>query len=437
MTAPTEHHELPSDSTTRHPPQSWRVLLTLYGITSMVEAIGISQIFAFLPQYLRSMGVPQAQVGPTDGILSSLVFVLGLPLVPLWGVWADKYSRKAVIIRSAIVEAVVFGGVGLSRAPWQLALTLLLVGFQLGNTGVMLSALRDVSPHRRLGTVIALFGATSPVGFAIGPAVGAFMIDGLHLPISAVYFLSALLSLGVALMLAIGSREVRPERVPTGSVGALAFGAMRGVLTDPAIRNLFVVFGLALFARQIANPFLPLAVDKVNAGRPDLATAIALVVGVAALVGALLSPIAGTIGDRIGFRPVLLSALFVTAVSFAVLPLMPSIPAMALVAVVYAAATAAVSTMVFGLVSLEVAAERRSTTLNLVYLPLYIVGIVGPAIGAVVVGIGLEAVFVLAALLVGASGVVVLRHRPGGDGLAAIEAGRDAAGAEMRVPPLG
>ena len=36
------------------------------------------------------------------------IFVVGMPLVPLWGVWADKYSRKAVIVRSALVEAVVF-----------------------------------------------------------------------------------------------------------------------------------------------------------------------------------------------------------------------------------------------------------------------------------------------------------------------------------------
>ena len=72
-----------------------------------------------------------------------------MPLVPLWGVWADKYSRKAVIIRSALVEAVVFAAVALSREPWQLALSMLLIGFQLGNTGVMLAAIRDVRAARR------------------------------------------------------------------------------------------------------------------------------------------------------------------------------------------------------------------------------------------------------------------------------------------------
>ena len=72
------------------------------------------------------------------GLFGALIFVVGMPLVPLWGVWADKYSRKAVVIRSALVEAVVFAAVALSREPWQLALSMLLVGFQLGNTGVML-----------------------------------------------------------------------------------------------------------------------------------------------------------------------------------------------------------------------------------------------------------------------------------------------------------
>ena len=134
-----------------------------------------------------------------------------MPLVPLWGVWADKYSRKAVIVRSCLVEAVVFACVALSREPWQLALSLLLIGFQLGNTGVMLAGIRDVVPARRLGTTIAIFGACGPIGFAIGPFLGGFvLVDGLGWSLSPVFLLSALLSLGTGALVAFGSREVRP-----------------------------------------------------------------------------------------------------------------------------------------------------------------------------------------------------------------------------------
>src|SRR4249919_1649668 len=131
--------------------QDWRILLAILAITSCVEGIGVSQIFAFMPSLLKSMGVPEAERLQFVGIFGALIFVVGMPLVPLWGVWADKYSRKVVIVRSALVEAVVFACVALSREPWQLALSMLLIGFQLGNTGVMLAGIRDVAPVRRIG----------------------------------------------------------------------------------------------------------------------------------------------------------------------------------------------------------------------------------------------------------------------------------------------
>ncbi len=157
----------------------WRRIVVVFWITSMVEGLGVSQVFSFLAPYLHEMGVPDAQRVPFVGLFSALIFVVGMPLVPLWGVWADKYSRKVVIARSAIVEAVVFGCVALSREPWQLALSLLLIGFQLGNTGVMLGGIRDVVPRARIGTMIGLFGAAGPIGFAVGPVLGGWLVDGL------------------------------------------------------------------------------------------------------------------------------------------------------------------------------------------------------------------------------------------------------------------
>ena len=87
----------------------------------MVEGLGVSQIFALLPSYLREMGVAESDRLAFIGIFSALIFVVGMPLVPLWGAWADKYSRKVVIVRSALVEAVVFAAVALAREPWQVA----------------------------------------------------------------------------------------------------------------------------------------------------------------------------------------------------------------------------------------------------------------------------------------------------------------------------
>jgi DHA1 family multidrug resistance protein-like MFS transporter len=378
--------------------QDWRILVAVFAVTAMVESLGVSQIFALLPTYLRQMGVPDADRPAFIGIFSALIFVVGMPLVPLWGAWADKYSRKIVIVRSALVEAVVFLGVALAREPWQVALAMLLIGFQLGNTGIMLAGIRDVTPRIRLGTTIALFGAASAVGFAVGPALAGILIDGFGWELSPVFALSALLSVGTALLVTFGSREVRPEVVPTGRIVDLAFSSLRGVLTDAATRRIFLIFGISFVAIQMSRPYIPLLVEGINGLGPGLASAIALVMGTAALVGALVSPLGGFIGDRIGFRPVLITALSGAAVVLFLMPLVGSLGALALLAVGLGAATATVSSMIFGLLATELPAERRSAALNLVYLPLYAAGIIGPAAGAVVASIsGVHGLFVVGA----------------------------------------
>jgi MFS family permease len=395
-------------------PQGWRSLLIAYGITSTIESLGVSQIFAYLPLRLREVGLPDADIPAFTGIFTSLIFVFGILLVPFWGVWADKYSRRAVIVRSAVVEAVVFAGVAIAQEPWQLAAALLLTGLQLGNTGVMLAALRDVTPHGRIGTMSALFGATSPIGFAIGPVIAGLMIDGLGLTLADVFWVSAALSAGIVAVLLVGTREVRPEVVPAGRVIALARDAILGVLRDPAIRRLFVIFGVAILANQMYRPFLPILVEDIFGSGLGLASAIALVAGTAALVGAFVSPVSGPIGDRIGFRPVLAASLIGGGIAVALMPIAPAVGWLALLAAVYAAFQAAVQAMMFGLIATEAAPERRSATLNLVLLPLYVAGIIGPSLGALVAaGIGVDGVFPAAGavFLVGGLGIAGLLGR--------------------------
>lgn len=348
------------------PTQDWRVLVAVFWITSMVEGLGVSQIFALLPTYLREMNVPETDRLAFVGLFTSLIFVVGAPLVPLWGAWADKYSRKVVIVRSALVEAVVFAGIALSREPWQLAVSMLLIGLQLGNTGVMLAGIRDITPRARLGTTIALFGASGPIGFAVGPALGGILIDGFGWSLPWVFAFSSLLSVGTALLVAIGSREIRPEVVPSGRVVDLAFGALRGVLVDSTVRRIFLIFGVSYLATQMSRPYLPVLVEHVAGSGPGLASAIALVMGTAALVGGVVSPLGGVIGDRIGFRPVLVAALGGAGVAVLLMPIVPSVAGLALLSLVLGASTATVSAMVFGLLATEIPAGRRSATLNLV-----------------------------------------------------------------------
>ena len=385
------HAEEAVTASTR-PASGWITLLVLFGIASTVEAFTVSHVFRFMPLYLATVQVPPAEVPAWTGYLNAAFFLFGLPLVPFWGVWAERYGRVPIIARSAFVEMVVFAVLWFAQNRWEAAFGLLLVGFQLGNTGVMLTALRAVTPQGRVGLAISLFGVSPSLGFALGPSVGGWLVDHSVLNLHTLFALDAAMSLAAGVLLLAFAREGSRPPAPSGSTVSLAVGALRMALTGRVTLIVFGVFGLAYFAQQIANPFLPLLVIRLIGGTAGAAGQIGIVFGASALLGALLSPLAGAAGDRYGFRPLLAGACVLAGASLAGLALAPNLVWLTVGAVALGAATATAISMVFALLATAVPVERRATTLNLVLLPIYFSSVMGAVVGAVLVRKGLNTV---------------------------------------------
>jgi MFS family permease len=383
-------HEAVAASTRRA--SGWITLLVLFGIASTVEAFTVSHVFRFMPLYLATVQVPPSEVPAWTGYLNAAFFLFGLPLVPFWGVWAERYGRIPIIARSAFVEMVVFAVLWFAQNRWETAFGLLLVGFQLGNTGVMLTALRAVTPQGRVGLGISLFGVTPSLGFALGPTVGGWLVDHSILNLHSLFALDAAMSLAAGALLLAFAREGPRPKAPSGSATSLALAALRMALTGRVTLIVFGVFGLAYFAQQIANPFLPLLVIRLIGGTAGAAGQIGIVFGASALLGALLSPLAGAAGDRYGFRPLLAGACVLAAASLAGLAIAPNLVWLTVGAVALGAATATAISMVFALLATAVPEERRATTLNLVLLPIYFSSVAGSLVGAVLVREGLNTV---------------------------------------------
>src|SRR3977135_3675831 len=189
----------------------WVALLVLFGITSTIEAFTVSPVFRFMPLYLATVHVPPAEGRAWTGYLNAAFFLFGLPLVPFCGGWAAGYGPIPLLADSAFVEMVVFAVLWLAQDRWQAAFGLLLVGFQLGNTGVMLTALRAVTPKGRVGFAISLFGVTPSLGFALGPVTGGWLVDHSILNLHTLFAVDAAMSLMAgAILLAFAREGTRP-----------------------------------------------------------------------------------------------------------------------------------------------------------------------------------------------------------------------------------
>ena len=185
---------------------------------------------SFLPLLVRDLGVAADDVVTTVGLLTTVSLLAGLPLVPFWGAWADRYSRKIIIVRSAVVEALLFVFLAFVTDVRQLLLVVPLVGLVLGNTGVMLAEITDRAPRIRLGLAISIVGVTGPLGLAVGPAFGGPIVD--HYGLQTLFLVDAAITGLVVLALVVGYHEAADRVRSVLPVMTLVRRSLIAVLRD-------------------------------------------------------------------------------------------------------------------------------------------------------------------------------------------------------------
>jgi len=361
----------------------WPRLAVLFAATGFVESMAFSHYLTFLPLLVRDLGVAEQDVAGMVGLLSSAALLAGLPLVPFWGAWADRYSRKAVIVRSAVVEALLFLLLAFVRDVSQLFLLVPLVGLVLGNTGVMLAELSDRVPRARLGLAISVVGASGPLGVSVGPALGGPVVD--QAGVQTLFLADALLSgvAVVALMLAYHERPDRP-RSPF-PVLTLVRRSLVAVVRTPIARTVFLAYFLVLLGQRVVVPFLALYVELLG-GPSVLASTVGLVAGVNGLAAASGSAAAGALADRVGFRPVLLGAIVLATTSALAGAALDTLPPFVVDYALLGVGVATASAMLFAFLATGLPADVRSSVLNLSLLPMYLSGIVGSLLAVELLG---------------------------------------------------
>jgi MFS transporter, DHA1 family, multidrug resistance protein len=386
------------ESSRRH--DHWVRLTLLFAATGFVESMSFGHYLTFLPLLVKDLGVASSSVPETVGFLATVSLLAGLPLVPFWGAWADRYSRKIIIVRSAVVEALLFVLLAFVSDVRQLFLLVPLVGLVLGNTGVMLAEITDRAPRERLGLAISVVGAAGPLGLAVGPLIGGPIVDQHGL--QTLFLLDAAITGCIVAALVVGYHEAADRVRSLLPVLTLVRRSLIAVLRTPLAQGVFVTYFFVLLGQRLVTPFLALYVEAIN-GPVLLASTVGLVAGVYGLAATIGSPLAGALADRVGFGRVLLGSIALASMaSFAAAALHSLLPFAvdyALLGVGFATAGA----MLFATLATGLPADIRSAVLNLALVPAYLSGIVGSLLAVQVVQRSegdLRVLWVMAGLLV-------------------------------------
>ena len=395
-------------TTSKSTATGWAVIAVLFAATTCVESMSWTQLAAYTPLYLRELQVPAAQVPGWIAAMSSLGWILALPLAPFWGVFADRYSRKLIIVRSAVLEAAIFAGWALSTSPWMALVFRCLSGFILGNTGVMLAVQASTTPRQRLALAVGIVAAGSPAGRAVGPILGALLVHVVD--IRGMLLFDAALSAVMAVLLTVVMREGDHSRPEDLRVLSLLRGAVAEIASKPLVWRLFLATAVTQIGLWTILPYVPIYIARLAPN--DTVTAVGVVLSAVGLGQACASPLWGFVMQRFGHVSVLNltsvgAALALTAVGFS-----HTLPVFAIALFANGIFSAAILTASMAVMAGTVSPERRGAVLGQILFPFYFGGVIGPVVGAAAFGAGQPVGFGIAAVLSLAPLIVLLTLRP-------------------------
>lgn len=363
-------------------PSGWRRMLTLFTLASFIEVIAYGQLAAFTPLHLPTIGVAHEDVPIAVGLITAGANVLGLVFLPFWGVFADRFGRKPLILRSFVATGGGLAIAAFARDVWMFTFARGLTALNLGNSGLMMTTLHESTPAARLGFAFGVVNGAGPLGAFIGPLLGGPLVD--RYGFNVVLGIDAILLTLVVAGLTFGYRDAFVPATAHPPVLRSAFDGLALIWRSPRLRALFPAL-LVLFAGWLLTfAYVPIVVQRIH-GDGGLGTAVGIALGASGLVTLAASPAIGAVADRLGHWRV----LYVATVIDGVLWLLPWIARDYRPFVIAFAIASGLGSGVFSL-SFNVLASAttdatRARVMTFAYLPLNLGFIVGPAIGAFLV----------------------------------------------------
>jgi len=248
-------------------------------------------------------------------------------LGPLFGAFADRWSRRACAIFADVLRAVAFLGLVLVDGFVATFVLALFAGVGTGLfTPAALAALPSLVEEQRLPAATSLFGAIADFGFIAGPAVAAavLLVGGPEAILAANAITFGLSAVALA-TLRFGEapadselEEARPSVLRETRAGLVATAGMAGLRVILSASGAALLFG-AIF--NVGQPLLAQAeLGSSDAGFAVLVTAYGL--------GFITGTLSGSRGGQVSLlRRRYLSGAFLMALGFAASGLAPSVAA--------------------------------------------------------------------------------------------------------------
>ncbi|MFD2570333.1 MFS transporter [Spirosoma soli] len=291
--------------------------LRLLFLTIFLDLMGYGLIIPLLPNYTRSLGASAAMVGVVTAAYSLTQFVFG----PVLSSLSDRYGRRPVLLLTIALNVVAYLLFGWAQSLLLLIGSRLLAGLASANLSVAQAYIADSTPLEGRTKALGMIGAALGLGFIFGPPVGGAV--KFYLGIEWVGYVAAGLA---ALNLALALIQL-PESLPATRTGRpIRFfdaSVLAAVGRSSQLSRLFTVYFLFTLA------FAILTVTGALLWRDRFALNDAQIgytfAGIGVITAVIQGGLLGKLVARFGERSLMLTGLFLMALSLATMPFIPAL----------------------------------------------------------------------------------------------------------------
>jgi MFS transporter, DHA1 family, multidrug resistance protein len=393
----------------------WRRNLYALWLAQTLTIIGFSLRAPFLPFYIGTLGADTfASQAMWSGVINGGGAAVMAISAPVWGIVADRYGRKPMVLRAMCAGALTIGLMSLATSPWHLLGLRFMEGAFSGSVTASMTLVASTTPRERMGFSLGMMQMAVFSGASIGPLFGGLLAD--QIGFRATFLVASVMLATGALIVLTQVREefTRPARGGGVDVGQDRTRLSALLLGSAMLAMIGVMFVLRTASSSI-QPIMPLYVERLAHSASPVATLSGITLGIAGLTSAISAVMLGRLADRIGQRRILIvSAL---AVGFFYLPLAMAHTTTQLIVLqaCFGIAAGGVLPTANAIVANLTPAQRRGAVYGFTAAATAIGGFIGPIGGAAVAArFDVRYVFVISGVLMIAAGLWVLQAiRPG------------------------
>jgi MFS transporter, DHA1 family, multidrug resistance protein len=388
--------------------EQWRKNLYVIAISEFIVLIGFSLFMPFFPLYMQQLGnldheAAALWVGITQGCAGLAMFISS----PIWGMLADRWGRKPMLLRAQFGGAIAVGLMTIAPNMYLLVGCRVFQGLFTGSVSAASAMVAAMTPREKLPFAMGILMAACLAGQTLGQFLGGLMADTFGYQTTLIITSILLASGGVIVLTMIKEdfkRPVESQSSPFKSLFKLAFSKQ--------ILPLLLVLSALSIGPQISSPVLPLIISNLSSGG-GAATASGAAYALLGIVAAISSLVFTRVYKRFNIRTILVFCCIGTGLLF-LPPLFAHTPMQLIILIgITGLLNGGIMITTNSLVSLTVPVTKQGIAYGLSQSASSLGGGIGPFIGGSLVPlVGLNNIFAVSAVMFVIVGILVFKLIP-------------------------